>query len=1539
MKKLVIMPGGFHPFHAGHMALYTSARQAFPDADVYVAATNDTSERPFPFAIKEKLAKLAGVEAGHFVQVKSPFQAREITQNYDPETTALIFVRSEKDRTKPPQAGGTKKDGSPAYLQPITAELNPMNKNGYMAYLPTVEFGPGMTSATEIRTAWPELNDKRKTALVMSLYPKTQSNPKLAQTVIKMLDTAIGSEESLNEAVGGNYLYHSTETAATAKAILSSGVFKAGNSGQNATDAQVGNTPTVSFGRNIGYQTSGTNVNRDYQVVFVVNRDALESKYKTIGTSQSVDIRGLGYGSGNDSDKLQNQTAFVRKMAGLKTTRNRGIIDTNNDGKFSKDEIEANPELYTRYVRPKAGGEYEEVVPTKTGNIPWQGMLVGFYLVPGKAASQDPELLSDPRRLEMTGPNTFVNATAQNKEKRVAPTPASPERQAEYQRMVQLNKTRNAEQLANQGVAESKSLTQKVKIVKGTDAGKTGWIREIKHGAFKGAPKTYYVDLDDGGQANNLSGTALRLVKDNGVVEGSEQAWEVSFSAGEDVIKVHASSKQEAIYKATQIAKSQGNPYPSVDWARHKEQGVAEAAYPGNIGIMELAKFFDIATLEEKTRFKQLMNVDEKNKAWKLIQKVTGVKLQGKEFAEQRARPSVAEGSLKEIIQDPDHPKNMRIVKMHKDDTDTGKHRWDIRTNKGEGDIVDSYGSRIDAHHYLAKFRKEKTNTVKESSENIKISDDKSIVTISVDGKDRFILRPAEGNKLKSYGGGTYKYWTIYDTERKKDRINSAKGMMSKNEAIAYVKKLVRLENKSQQAVKEGLNQPIEAGQALQSLKNLALMKSALTMQQLVQAGRESIITNAINAAKTLEQSYLANKQQGNAIFVRALRDEIDNFRRGAPINASFPESDNTSELGELLQGKLSKVNFQQGMAEGSTETPQQQQVRTAITKGMEKWDQNGLATYQSQPAKRNYFASSGWASGQLEGINSIDPDGTVVIELNDTTTAGLVKKLASLGGMPGVKTRQLKMTFDPAKANANGVIQATVAEGSLADAAKHVKKGALHKQEHIPLDKKIGAKKLKSLKAHGTPLERKRANFALNIQGIKENATQLSIQQLATISDAALDNAYQYGRNSPGNTFGWQANLKSAEFAKRMIDAGVTDIEKISDAIHKGWNVTAKAFVQNPEQFDDTEKLKAAGKLEAKLQQRAKLMNIEYAQLPNDKQEKDRVVAGALLQALKGEPGLTEARHVKLQKMRELCESLDISDSEKTALIDRIAKKVKDLFNRGVYVAKQEGRELGSAVKTVAAWKKSTPQQKQKALEDLTDVGQFVLSAAAAALASKVILGVTISSAVASPLAGPASELAKHVVEHIVSEVGIAGISAACSAMGLVYIKKVLHNATTTSSGERWDRMQTLKQRPDYKPMAGPKPGVLPEQQNSSAVTDLEHDMKPHSNYAAIDHLMKYLAAKHHITPEQLHDKFVNKHGMIPDEWIKHNPMSEADEVPDYDRSDELISRLKTRVAASKELARQGKKPVTRLDPKTGKYYVDFTDGPDYIDEDPFRG
>ena len=201
MSTIVIMPGGFHPFHAGHAALYNSAKRAFPGAEVFVAATNDTSSRPFPFAVKEKLAKLAGVDAGHFVQVKSPFRAEEITSRFNPEQDQLIFVRSEKDADQQPLPGGVKKNGEPAYLQSLesAAKLEPFARHAYMAYLPTVEFGPGMTSATEIRTAWPTLNAKHKVALVMSLYPTTQRNRKLAATVVKLLDTAMGTAVAENQ--------------------------------------------------------------------------------------------------------------------------------------------------------------------------------------------------------------------------------------------------------------------------------------------------------------------------------------------------------------------------------------------------------------------------------------------------------------------------------------------------------------------------------------------------------------------------------------------------------------------------------------------------------------------------------------------------------------------------------------------------------------------------------------------------------------------------------------------------------------------------------------------------------------------------------------------------------------------------------------------------------------------------------------------------------------------------------------------------------------------------------------------------------------------------------------------------------------------------------------------------------------------------------------------------------------------------------------------------------------------------------------------
>ena len=226
------MPGGFHPFHAGHASLYQDAVKAFPGADVYVTASTDTSERSFPFAIKEKLARVAGVPAGRFVQVKSPFTSEEITSRYDPNNTVLIFVKSQKNSKngsdpegpfpaevdpatgKLPLAKRGKRKGLPVsdtlkYYAGNEKNLQPMSRNRYIAYLPTVPFGPGIKSGSEFRALWDKftkvlLNPKStpeqkakatelKKEFVTNMYPATRENPRLAVNVVKLMDKGMSN--------------------------------------------------------------------------------------------------------------------------------------------------------------------------------------------------------------------------------------------------------------------------------------------------------------------------------------------------------------------------------------------------------------------------------------------------------------------------------------------------------------------------------------------------------------------------------------------------------------------------------------------------------------------------------------------------------------------------------------------------------------------------------------------------------------------------------------------------------------------------------------------------------------------------------------------------------------------------------------------------------------------------------------------------------------------------------------------------------------------------------------------------------------------------------------------------------------------------------------------------------------------------------------------------------------------------------------------------------------------------------------------------
>jgi len=201
-KVVAVMPGGFHPFHPGHKSLYDWAVKQFGQTNVYVAATNDTSTRPFPFDVKKQLASFAGVPPTNFIQVKSPFNLNSYT-GLLADGTALVFVRSEKDRNEQPQPDKIKKDGTPGYIKSWTGkDMEDYVSSGYMAYGPTQEFqfsGVDIKSASELRKAWPSMapEDKRKAAEEM--YPSKGIE------AAKLLDDALGTEpaeEGVKEWVG-----------------------------------------------------------------------------------------------------------------------------------------------------------------------------------------------------------------------------------------------------------------------------------------------------------------------------------------------------------------------------------------------------------------------------------------------------------------------------------------------------------------------------------------------------------------------------------------------------------------------------------------------------------------------------------------------------------------------------------------------------------------------------------------------------------------------------------------------------------------------------------------------------------------------------------------------------------------------------------------------------------------------------------------------------------------------------------------------------------------------------------------------------------------------------------------------------------------------------------------------------------------------------------------------------------------------------------------------------------------------------------------
>jgi hypothetical protein len=62
------------------------------------------------------------------------------------------------------------------------------------------------------------------------------------------------------------------------------------------------------------------------------------------------------------------------------------------------------------------------------------------------------------------------------------------------------------------------------------------------------------------------------------------------------------------------------------------DEDMNEAAYAGNLGFMEIAKFYQKATEDEKKKLQELIKNKQEKQAWKMVQNKVGIKLVGKGF-------------------------------------------------------------------------------------------------------------------------------------------------------------------------------------------------------------------------------------------------------------------------------------------------------------------------------------------------------------------------------------------------------------------------------------------------------------------------------------------------------------------------------------------------------------------------------------------------------------------------------------------------------------------------------------------------------------------------------------------------------------------------------------------------------------------------------------------------------------------------------------------------------------------------------------------
>jgi len=169
MKKVVIYPGRFQPMGRHHYEVFKALVEDFEDTDVYIATSNkvDPPRSPLNFEEKKKIMMTHGIPESNILQMRSPYNARELVDILDLDNTILIYAVGEKDMKDHPRFAnldGITKKGKPTYMKSHAASnenFKPATDHAYIMVAPHVSTklpsGEEM-SGTTIRKAMANLN-------------------------------------------------------------------------------------------------------------------------------------------------------------------------------------------------------------------------------------------------------------------------------------------------------------------------------------------------------------------------------------------------------------------------------------------------------------------------------------------------------------------------------------------------------------------------------------------------------------------------------------------------------------------------------------------------------------------------------------------------------------------------------------------------------------------------------------------------------------------------------------------------------------------------------------------------------------------------------------------------------------------------------------------------------------------------------------------------------------------------------------------------------------------------------------------------------------------------------------------------------------------------------------------------------------------------------------------------------------------------------------------------------------------------------------